>query len=135
MTVRGRRESQEGATDQGELFDATPYERDPEPHAPDPLAGLGRDARATLRYRRFMKRGVHPGTHLPLHSAAAPVGDRHADGLRCGGCAHLYVKLAGASRFLKCERTSLRADVATDGPDMRAWWPACTVFARAGESS
>ena len=115
-----------------QLFDTTAYEAYPEP-TPDELAGLGKDARATLRNARLIEQGINPGTRLALHANAAP--DRTSPGHRCGGCQHLYVKHAGNSRFLKCDQTSVRADVHHDGPDMRAWWPACTRFLAIGDTS
>lgn len=109
-----------------QLFDTTPYEVPTLPTA-DELDGLGKDARATLRNKALITdQGINPGTRLPLHPAASR--DRGGPGPRCGDCTHLYVKHAGNSRFLKCDQTNVRADVHHDGPDMRAWWPACTRY-------
>lgn len=114
-----------------QLFDATAYEVHPEP-TPDELEGLGKDARATLRNARLIAQGTNPGTRLPLHPDAAT--GRDGTGLRCNGCQHLYVKHAGNSTFLKCPQTAVRADVHSDGPDMRGWWPACTRYAAIGDT-
>lgn len=112
-----------------QLFDSTPYEVHAIPTADD-LDGLGHDARATLRNNRLIESGTNPGTRLPLHPDASR--DRSGPGPRCGDCAHLYSKLPYASSsgrtFLKCDQTSVRPDVHYDGPDMRAWWPACTRY-------
>lgn len=115
-----------------QLFDTTAYEVCTEP-TPDELAGLGKDARATLRNARLIDNGTNPGTRLPLHANAAT--GREGDGLRCSGCQHLRRKFAHGSRFLKCDQTSVRPDVHWDGPDMRAWWPACTHFVAIGEGA
>lgn len=115
-----------------QLFDTTAYEVHTEP-TPDQLESLGKDARATLRNARLIETGTNPGTRLPLHNNAAT--GRTGDGLRCSGCQHLYTKHVHDSRFLKCNQTSVRHDVQADGPDMRAWWPACTRFLAIGDTS
>ena len=90
---------------------------------PDPLEGLGRDARATIRKDELIRRGINPGTRLPLHARAAS--GRDGDGLRCGSCTHLYRAEAGNKSFLKCEQAGVYNARHSWGPDMRAWWPAC----------
>lgn len=111
-----------------QLFDTTPYEVT-HTSTLDELDGLGHDARATLRNARLIEAGTNPGTRLPLHPAASR--ERGGSGPRCGDCAHLYTKRPPSSSgktFLKCDQTSVRPDVHYDGPDMRAWWPACTRY-------
>lgn len=111
-----------------QLFDSAPYEVHTLP-TPDELDGLGHDARATLRNTRLIEAGTNPGTRLPLYAATSR--ERGGPGPRCGDCAHLYVKRPPGSSgrtFLKCDQTAVRPDVHYDGPDMRAWWPACTRY-------
>ena len=96
---------------------------EPIPAPADPLEGLGRDARATIRKDELIRRGINPGTRLPLHARAAK--GRDGDGLRCGTCTHLYRAEAGNKRFLKCEQAGVYNARHSWGPDMRAWWPAC----------
>lgn len=96
---------------------------------PDPFAGMGRDARRTARQRESLAGGVHPGTRLPLHHAAAPFDDRAAEGARCKGCARLYRTGAGNKDFLKCEAAGTHNSRGSWGPpDIRAWWPACRLY-------
>jgi hypothetical protein len=102
------------------LFDA-----DPTP-PPDRFAGLGADAARTLRQHDRMVAGWHPVTGTPLHPAAPPVDDRAAAGPRCGSCAKMWQKYAGGGGpWWKC---TVVAGDHEYGPDMRRWWPACTLY-------
>jgi hypothetical protein len=93
---------------------------------PDRFAGLGKDARQTLRRADLIASGYNPGTREPLHRDAAK--GRDGDGLRCRDCRHLYKTGAGNSQFLKCEQAGQRNSRGSWGPDMRTWWPACRLF-------
>ena len=92
---------------------------DPVP-LPSQAPGLSAGRRQTLRQVEALRAGRHPATGHALHPQAPPVDDRTAPGPRCGGCAHLYVKVHSRT-WLKCE---VHRSVG-DGPDCRAWWPAC----------
>jgi hypothetical protein len=92
----------------------------------DPLAGLGQDARRTLRQAELIAAGVNPGTRLPLHEKAAH--GRDGDGLRCRDCTSFYRAAAGNHSFNKCEQNGPRHDRGNWGPDVRGWWPACRAF-------
>lgn len=93
---------------------------------PDRFAGLGQDARRTLRQAELIAAGLNPGTRLPLHADAAK--ERTAPGLRCRDCRFLYRTGAGNSEFWKCEQNGPRDSPGNWGPDMRGWWPACRSF-------
>ena len=93
---------------------------------PDPLEGLGKDARRTLRQAELLAAGYNPGTRLPLHADAGQ--GRDGAGLRCRDCRFLYRTGAGNSDFLKCEQAGVYRSRGSWGPDMRAWWPACRAF-------
>ena len=104
------------------LFDAPAPTVDP-----DRYAGLNADAKRTAQQRDMIGAGQNPGTHMPIHAKAAT--GKTGTGLRCRDCAHLYRKTGHfQGAFLKCDKTSIRSDVHSTGPDMRAWWPACTLF-------
>lgn len=112
-------------TDQPGLFPSPPrlYVQ-----AAAPGVQLGRDARRTRYQAHTLASGRDPGTTLPLHPDAAA--GRDGDGLRCRSCVHLYAKHAGNGRFLKCALAPAHNPRArSDGPDMRAWWPACREWA------
>lgn len=93
---------------------------------PDRFAGLGQDARRTLRQADLIAGGYNPGTLLPLHADAAQ--GRDGAGLRCRGCKFFYRTGAGNSSFNKCEQNGKRHARGAWGPDMRGWWPACRAF-------
>lgn len=78
-----------------------------------------------------LEHGQHPlsvalGRPLALHPGAAPVGDRKAPGLRCGGCVHRQMQQRGGYDWPKCLLPGAGRVTRTPGTDVRAWWPACT---------
>lgn len=95
-------------------------------HTPDRFEGLGHDARRTLRQADLIAAGTHPGTRLRLHRDAAT--DRTGPGLRCKTCANLYRTGAGNKDFLKCKEAGTFNSRGSWGPDIRSWWPACTLY-------
>jgi len=110
------------------LFDA------PEPTGPpvvDRYAGLGKDARRTAKQADALSVGIHPGTRLPLHPAAAPATDKDRPGFRCGTCGNKTRKQSGGWSGWKCKLTAAGYQ---DGPDLRQWWPACDRFIPTDES-
>jgi hypothetical protein len=105
-----------------QLFDATPFEVQPEP-ARDPYAGMGQDARRTARRRDLLEQGTHPITKRPTRPELGT----------CGDCAHLLIKDIGRSRrWFKCELT-LSSDRYPVGPDVRKSYPACASFQPAAD--
>lgn len=93
---------------------------------PGPQARLGTDARRTWERHRRMALGQHP-IGAPIHSDVTAVDPdtRTVDGPTCGTCNHLVHKRAGGWTGTKCGAFL----GPHDGPDIRAWWPACTNFA------
>lgn len=100
----------------------------PEPeHIPtvapvDELAGLGADARRTVRQRASIARGVHPLTGRPLLPADV--------GASCGDCSKRYAFRYHNRSYAKCEE---RGDSRGPATDCRAWWPACDLFRGVGD--
>lgn len=91
---------------------------------PDPLGGLGVDARRTAKQRVAISRGMHPTMGIPLHAYAPPdamPGDRGRP-VTCGTCVHIARIGWHNKRYLKCDLVEM-----THGPgsDLRAWWPGC----------
>lgn len=100
----------------------------------DPAAGMTAQRRLTLRQAQRLTQGLHPLSlmfgYIPLHTKAAPAGDRKADGLRCGTCQFRVRSMYG---YRKCVfGDGVRTSHST-GSDCRAWWPACTDYAPAGD--
>lgn len=93
------------------------------PTAPDPLDGLGADARRTARQRADLARGVHPLTGRPL--LAADLSGEVPPGPTCGDCAKRYTFRYHNRSYGKCEE---RGDTRGAASDCRAWWPACDLF-------
>lgn len=103
------------------LFDVEPVPVE------DPYEGMGQDAKRTAKNLELIAAGINPGTRMRLHRDAAS--DRDGEGLRCRDCKHLFRKTGHfQGAFLKCEQTIIREDVRSTGPDMRGWWPACSMF-------
>ncbi|WP_143546562.1 hypothetical protein [Rhodococcus sp. 06-418-5] len=106
------------------LFDVDPAAVVP---VEDRYAGMGHDAKRTAKNLELIAAGMNPGTRMRLHRDAAE--NRDGEGLRCRDCAHLYSKTGDfQGSFLKCKKAAIRIDVQSTGPDMRSWWPACSLF-------
>lgn len=74
--------------------------------------------RRTKIAKEKIARGVHPANDTPTQP------DRGT----CGDCAHLIRRSAGNKRnLLKCPYHRL-GDSASEASDVRAGWPACSVF-------
>jgi hypothetical protein len=81
------------------------------------------DQARTARQHAQAAAGIHPLTRGRVHPDAPgdPL-DKHAEGLRCGSCAHLFRNHRG---YLKCGfGDGVRAARSADA-DVRTWWPAC----------
>lgn len=91
----------------------------------DPLKGLNRRPRLTVRQQLWLDAGTHPITHVPLHADAAPAGDRKAPGARCGACAHLVYNQFD---YLKCNSRGGHLMTRGSATDVRRWYPACRLF-------
>lgn len=91
------------------------------PEAPDPLEGLGADARRTVKQRMAIERGFHPLTGRPLlardFSGEVPP--------TCGDCRKRFVIRHHNRSYGKCEE---RGDTSCAASDCRKWWPACDLF-------
>lgn len=103
----------------------------PELPAPAPVARPAGHTPAERRRQRqlgLIAEGYHPLAtlvhNLRLHPAAAPAGNRSAEGLRCGGCARRIQSRDTARAYPKCELYPSRSEAS----DIRSWWPACVHF-------
>ncbi|WP_062434901.1 hypothetical protein [Herbidospora daliensis] len=99
----------------------------PPPAAPKESDGVSR----TRRQREALAAGHHPLSlvltrPLRLHDGAAPADDAHADGHRCGGCAHRTHAAHNGHRYPKCDIPGRFSNGAAT--DCRAWWPACVDY-------
>ncbi len=122
--------------EQPSLFDVPECEIVLPGPVPDPYVGLSADRRRTLRRLETLAAGYHPVAKLPLHDEAAPVGDRRAEGRRCGSCRFRAVLPYHRTSFPKClHPENLGADefelvgyprvTHGAGTDVQAWLPAC----------
>jgi hypothetical protein len=94
--------------------------------------------RAAARHAALAARGLHPlagplRTPIRLHPRAAPLADRTAPGLRCGGCVHRQPVHGGSRYYPKCTvgdgPVHRRSRVTHgDATDVRRYWPACTEY-------
>lgn len=94
----------------------------PEPTVslPQPGDGLSAGQRLTLRNRAQIDRGVHPATLRPLLG----------DGSTCGDCYHCVRVTNGNRTWIKCDEHRLGISH-SEASDIRASWPACTLFVAA----
>lgn len=117
---------------------------DPGPRRTPPTPAQAR----AERIRRCLALGFHPagiptGRPLRLHPDAAPPDDRTADGARCGTCTNRHQQRVSYTGVRpKCHQAAPpRRDPAAayepgrHGPDIPAWWPACTAYLPAPPSS
>lgn len=100
-------------------------------HAPQLADSLSPEQKRTRRQFALLVAGQHPlslvmSRPLRLHPDAAPADDRHAEGLRCGGCRFRVLRNHGVRSFAKCSIGGRESQ--GGGTDCRAWWPACTDF-------
>lgn len=108
-------------TDQIALFDV--------PSRPTPTS----DQLRIHRQQVALEHDQHPlsvalNRPIGLHADAAPVDDRKAAGLRCGGCAYRQMQRRGAWDWPKCVLPGAARITRGPGTDVRAWWPACPDF-------
>jgi hypothetical protein len=84
------------------------------------------DRKRTARILAELAAGVHPLRKLPLHPQAAPVHDRKAKGLRCGGCRHFGpAPWRTEGTYFKCHADDGAYLTGSVASDARAWWPGC----------
>lgn len=97
--------------------------------APKPKEKISADRLRTKKQRTLLAKGKHPITHLPLHTEAAPVDNRDAEGRRCGNC--IFREQYGYHRrtYAKCVLPGPSGGTPHvthgAGTDVRAWWPGC----------
>lgn len=110
---------------------------DPEPGPPVALSEpMSADRRRNLRQAETIAAGGHP-----LNLVAAPVyrhpftvdqtytrDDSAGRNLTCGSCVFREVEQHNSRKYSKCQAGGGRRVSSGAATDVRAWWPACTLW-------
>lgn len=84
--------------------------------------GLNRSAKVTARNKRALANGRHPGSGFPVLKTHA------TRKKRCKTCLHFGVRSQSRSWFKCCLFRSIEAVPHSIETDIRANWPACTMW-------
>jgi hypothetical protein len=119
-------------SEDGALFDLPPA-GGPPVALPEPMSA---DRRRTLRQAETIKVGGHP-LYLatpPIFRHPATIGgdyardDKPGRELTCGTCVHRQAQGSHGRSYPKCDAQDGTRISSGAGTDVRAWWPACTLW-------
>jgi hypothetical protein len=109
------------------------------PRAREKPEKLSADRRRTARQRELITRGHHPlaylgaARHPDTRGLAYERTDPTGRDLTCGSCRFRRLQFGGARDYPKCivpgDGSPMTRATSGASSDVRAWWPACTLWA------